>query len=148
MTYCVLGVKSISSQKCLFSKIHYLINTRLIVKAMILPYFDYGDLIYYSATQEFALKLQRLLQRITYVSSNKVLRITFCSNTNEYINTKDLYSKANIVPLKMRRELHFLKLMYKRVNTTTESCEYNYTDARCLPTRQHIGPTLSHQASI
>ena len=43
---------------------------------MIIPYFDYGDFIYYSATQELALKFQRLL--------NKALRIAFCYNTNEH----------------------------------------------------------------
>ena len=75
------AIKSVSSKIYLLSKIRYLINTSAaikIVKAMILPYLDYGDFLYFSTTQELLTKLQRLL--------NRALRLAICYNSDVYVS--------------------------------------------------------------
>ena len=71
---------------------------------MVLPYFDYGDLIYAAANMCLLDKLQRL--------QNKALRIIGYYNPLMSINQLHLNNKLPY--LVDRRQAHMLNCMYKR----------------------------------
>ena len=77
---------------------------------MILPYFDYEDMIYMGGSKTLLTKLQRL--------QNKALKI--CLNVENRHTTSDLHNQTKSVTLVTRRESH-LKLM-----TFNYSRETNY----------------------
>ena len=59
---------------------------------MILPYFDYGDVIYNSANKDGLDKLQRL--------QNRCLKI--CKNVNIRFNTEELHNLTKMPMLQVR----------------------------------------------
>ena len=87
-----------------------------VYKSMILPYFDYGDIIYNTASQELRDKLQRL--------QNRCLKI--CKRVNTRFNTKDLHSITNMPMLHVRREARQIK--------------HHHVDKRNIRTRAHDAP--------
>ena len=95
-----------------------------IYKTMIVPYLDYGDVIYNSANQEGLEKLQRL--------QNRCLKI--CMNFNARHNTKDLHVSTNTPMLKVRRECHINNFMFAKVQ------KGHLVDDRDIPTRAHDAP--------
>ena len=91
---------------------------------MILPYFDYGDVIYNSASQESLDKLQRL--------QNRCLKI--CKNLNVRHDTKDLHRITKMPMLTDRRKAHVNNFMFARTNNVT------LIDNRNIRTRAHDAP--------
>ena len=77
-----------------------------IYKTMVLPIFEYGGIYLSSCTETEQTKLQRL--------HNQALRIVY--KQDNYSNVYDLHSTARILPLKMRREMALLKIMFNRVH--------------------------------
>ena len=95
-----------------------------VYKSMILPYFDYGDVIYNSASQEGLDKLQRL--------QNRCLKICKCLNVR--FNTNALHSITKVPLLKKRREAHVNNFMHGRIGNDT------LRDNREIRTRAHDAP--------
>ena len=75
-----------------------------IIKTMILPYFDYGDIIYYNLSKKMSDKLQTLQIR--------ALKICIKSQINTPLAI--MYRSTNTVPLKKRRLAHVYNFIYKQ----------------------------------
>ena len=97
-----------------------------IYKSMILPYFDYGDVIYMSANQEGLDKLQRL--------QNRCLKI--CKNLNVRFEARELHVITKVPKLEFRREAHMNNFMHGRLN------RLDLVDQRDIRTRLHDAPTF------
>ena len=95
-----------------------------IYKSMILPYFDYGDVIYNVASQEGLDRLQRL--------QNRCLKI--CKNLNIRHDTNDLHRITKMPRLDLRRKAHINNFMYGRLKQVA------LVDARDIRTRAHDAP--------
>ena len=76
-----------------------------ICKSMVLPYFDYGDMVYGNASQDGLDRLQRL--------QNKCLKI--CMGFNRRHGTANLHSVTRTPQLKDRRLAHMNNFMYSRL---------------------------------
>ena len=98
-----------------------------IYKSMVLPYFDYGDVIYGNANQEGLEKLQRL--------QNKCLKI--CMGFNVRHGTANLHRVTKLPMLGVRRVAHVNNFMYTRLGNPS------YIDNRDIRTRAHDGPLFS-----
>ena len=95
-----------------------------IYKMMILPYFDYCDVIYQTACMSDLDKLQRL--------QNKCLKT--CLGLNRLHETKEVHSMAKCAYLGSRRKAHVHNFMYKRQSRA------RLMDVREINTRQHDAP--------
>ena len=119
---CLL--KTVSHKLFLLSKIRKFITKAAALRSynvMVLPYIDYGDIVYAGATTTSLNKLQRL--------QNRALRIIL----NDYNSgsTHIMHQNLRILPLNNRRCLHFLNFAFKRSN------QPRYVDNRDLLTRAH-----------
>ena len=95
-----------------------------IYKSMIIPYFDYGDVIYNCANQEGLEKLQRL--------QNKCLKI--CRGLNVRFNTRELHVTTKVPMLEDRRVAHINNFMHGRLE------RQHLIDHRDIRTRAHDAP--------
>ena len=91
---------------------------------MILPYFDYGDIIYGSANKDGLDKLQRL--------QNKGLKL--CMGYDRRHNTDDLHREAKCPKLESRRSAHVNNFMFNRIDRS------DLVDNRPIRTRAHDAP--------
>ena len=96
----------------------------LIYKTMLLPYFDYADIIFCKANQKDLGKLQTL--------QNKCLRI--CMGKERRFNTDRAHKLSNVPFLKDRRDAHVCNFMYKRKN------KVGLLNKREIRTRAHDAP--------
>ena len=120
-------ISKIMHKKIMLSKIMPFLNNDvalLIYKSMILPYFDYCDVIYNCANADGLEKLQRL--------QNKCLKI--CLNLHQLHNTINVHREAKCAYLEVRRKVHTCNFMYKR------QAKLNLLDLRDIHTRQHDAP--------
>ena len=78
----------------------------LIYKSMLLPYFDYADILFHKANVSETGKLQTL--------QNKCLRI--CLGKNRRFSTNACHKLAEVPFLNDRREAHVNNFMYVRKN--------------------------------
>ena len=92
-----------------------------IYKSMIVPYFDYGDVLYNQASQEGLDKLQRL--------QNKCLKI--CKGYNKRHSTGALHENTKVPLLSKRRIAHVNNFMYCRLGNPS------LIDSRDIRTRAH-----------
>ena len=96
---------------------------------MLLPYFDYGDVIFSKANERDLGKLHTL--------QNKCLKI--CIGENKRFST-DLAHKQTKVPfLRDRRNAHLLNFMYQRKS------DRSLLNTREIRTRAHDAPLFSVQ---
>ena len=95
-----------------------------VYKTMILPYFDYDDIIYGTAGKEGLDKLQRL--------QNKGLKL--CMNYDRRHSTDDLHRVTKCPKLDARRSAHLNNFMYGRI------ANKNLLDVRQIRTRAHDAP--------
>ena len=95
-----------------------------IYKSMILPYFDYGDVIYNTSNIEGLDKLQRL--------QNRCLKI--CKGFDIRFDTKELHTITKTPMLEMRRTAHINNFMYIRLK------RLHLVDDRNINTRAHDAP--------
>ena len=95
-----------------------------IYKSMIIPYMDYGDVIYNPANRDGLDKLQRL--------QNRCLKI--CMNYNARFSTKELHVVTNTPMLAKRRECHINNFMYGQAQKGA------LLDNRNINTRAHDAP--------
>ena len=91
---------------------------------MILPYFDYGDVLYGNANQDNLAKLQRL--------QNKCLKI--CKGFNVRFGTDELHVLTKVPKLEDRRLAHVNNFMYGRLKRP------QLIDVRDVRTRAHDAP--------
>ena len=118
-------IKTVSHKLNLLSKTRQLITQAASVRiynSMILPYMDYGDVVYQAATSDLLCKLQRL--------QNRDLRIITRYDDN-YQNTTAIHQSLRILPLSRRRYVHTNNFAYKR------SIQPKYVENRNLLTRAH-----------
>ena len=92
-----------------------------IYKIMILPYFDYGDIIYGCSGQDGLDKLQRV--------QNKCLKM--CKGFNIRFGTKELHT---VTKLEARRAAHINNFMFSRL------ADEGRVDRRDIRTRAHDAP--------
>ena len=95
-----------------------------IYRSMILPYFDYGDVVYGAAGAAGLEKLQRL--------QNRGLKI--CKDFDRRFNTERLHSITKCHKLKDRREAHLNIFMYGKLGCPA------LRDNRNIRTRAHDAP--------
>ena len=95
-----------------------------IYKSMILPYCDYGDVIYNAAGQEGLEKLQRLQKWCLKISMGFNIRY----------GTRALYTVTKMPRLEHRRSAHINNFMYNRLNRT------ELVDNRAIKTTAHDAP--------
>ena len=118
-------IKTVSHKLILLSKTRQFITQAASVRiynSMILPYMDYGDVVYQAATSDLLCKLQRL--------QNRALRIITKYDDN-YQSTTAIHQSLRILPLSRRRYVHTNNFAYKR------SIQPKYVDNRNLLTRAH-----------
>ena len=100
-------IKTISYKLFLLQKLRYYITCKAaiqIFKSLVLPYFDYGDIIYQGASIKTLDKLQSL--------QNRGLRICFGNRT--LLNTAEMHREAKLCMLYTRRTHHVYNFMYKQ----------------------------------
>ena len=118
-------LKIVSHKLWLLSKVRQFITKAAslrIYSSMILPYFDYGDIIYQTATIDKLSKLQRL--------QNRAQRIVTRYDV-DYKSTHEHQIELKILPLARRRHMHLLNCAFNR------SSQPRYVDNRDLLTRAH-----------
>jgi hypothetical protein len=103
-----------SVHKSLFPllKLKYLVPVSLkkhLISTLILPLFDYADVVYLNLSDELSLKLQRLL--------NACVRFIFNLKISDHIT--EYFNKLSWLKLCDRRQMHTLSLLYQILNTNT-----------------------------
>ena len=96
---------------------------------MLLPYLDMGNLFLSSQTLNDLGKLDVIL--------NTALRTVYNIRNPRDVHMLDLFSRANIFPLKYRREYFMLNLIHRLLNTG----QIDQVEAQRV-TRQNIAPVL------
>ena len=92
-------IKTVSYKLSLLSKLKIYITTEAAIqvyKSMIIPYFDYGDVIYHCSSKKLLDKLQKL--------QNRGLKICFGQGTN--LSLHEMHVRSNLVLLHNRRIQH------------------------------------------
>ena len=113
----------------MLAKIRNLIDQQTalyIYKSMIMPIFDYGDIIYEGGTKNKLLKLQRI--------QNRGLKI--CLSIKERIRTVTLHQQASVPQLSVRRCSNLKKYMFLQQNNP------KYRIDRHIVTRAHDAMVL------
>ena len=105
-------IKKVSHKLYVLSKVRKFLSINsaiLIYKTMILPYFDYGDIVYMFINKCELNKLERLQERC----------INICTRTygRDNINIRSTYK---LPTLEKRRNCHINNFMYKRKNNIEE----------------------------
>ena len=95
-----------------------------IYNSMILPYFDYNDILYNAADKDGLEKLQRV--------QNRCLKI--CMSLDMRHDTDDLYTLTGMPKLQTRRTAHINNFMHKRLNKP------ELLDNRDIRTRAYDAP--------
>ena len=98
-----------------------------IYKMMILPYFDYCDIIYSKACKNDLDKLQRL--------QNKCLKT--CMKLHRQCDTDHVHEQTKCAFLGPRRKAHLCNFMFSRQR------KVNLLDTRDINTRQHDAPSFT-----
>ena len=114
----------------MFSKIRRYLNIKsalAIYKSMIIPYFDYGDILFMSTNLPEIKKMNKL----------HIRGIRICLKTQGKIEEIELYKLANISNLSNRRIVHIRNFMYKNKN----KCDIK--PENCIITRENSGPTFN-----
>ena len=117
-------IKSVSHKLYLLNKIRpHLTESASInlYKAMILPYFDYADVIYDGASNTHLKQLQNI--------QNRALRL--CLKERQALSISDLHNKCKLGTLQNRRQAHLLNLIFYRTKLQ------DYIDTREIRTRAH-----------
>ena len=72
---------------------------------MILPYFDYADVIYDGATNTHLKKLQNI--------QNRVVSLRFCLKERQALSISDLHNKCKLGTLQNRRQALLILIFYR-----------------------------------
>ena len=122
-------IKKVIHKRILLCRIMPHVNKHValsIYKMMILPYFDYCDVVYSKACKHDLDKLQRL--------QNKCLKT--CFGLHKLHNTSDVHIQTKCAYLPSRQKAHLCNFMFYRQDRP------DLLDARDINTRQHDAPTF------
>ena len=111
--------KKISQRISFISRLRYIVPqhvTNLVFKSLVLPIFDYCDIVWCFTYEKHLKKLDILQKRAARV-------ITF-SNINE--NTEELIRTLNWLPTRKRFEFHTLCYIFKALNKLGSNVSSNY----------------------
>ena len=100
-------VRTVSHKIYLLSRVKKFLSSRsalLVYKTMILPFFDYDDVVYHNANANELEKLQRL--------QNRALKL--CLGLHRREDTEVVHRAAKVPLLENRRRSHVYNFMYKR----------------------------------
>ena len=128
--HIVSVIQQISHKMTLLAKLkNYLLDDTalLIYKTMILPYFEYVDVIFCMSNQKDLGKLQTL--------QNKCIRICMCKERR--FDTNRAHKQSNIPFLSDRRKAHVCNFMYKRMSKP------GLLNKREIRTRAHDAPLFN-----
>ena len=117
-------IRTLSHKAYQLAKIRRYINEETslkIYKTMIIPYLDYGDIIYDAAPLKQLEKLQKI--------QNRCLRT--CKASQSTPSTVELHARYKVGYLKTRRQAHLKNFMFKQQSNS------NLIDNRNIPTRTH-----------
>ena len=117
-------IKTVSYKLSLLSKLKVYISTEAAIqvyKSMVVPYFDYGDILYHCASVKLLDKLQKL--------QNRGLKICFGQGCELTIH--EMHVRSNLALLEHRRVQHVYTFMYK------QQTNLDIIDARDIRTRAH-----------
>ena len=114
----------------LLSRLRYTLNIdnmKIIYNAIILPIFDYGDILYGSAAAKYTDSLQK--------AQNRAFRFLLGVSPHEHISIKELHSRLGYKSLEFRRFCHLNTMVYKAINdlappylkSSFHFCQYNYS---------------------
>ena len=120
-------LNTVSHKAYILSKIRCFITTYSsirIFKSMILPYFDYADIVFAKANCADLDKLQRMQNRC----------IKTCLRVDKRTNTELIHSVAKTPKLEFRRITHIRNFMYKRL------CNTSLLDIKPINTRSRDAP--------
>ena len=124
-------LRNVQHKVSMLSKVKRYLTTDVAVqiyKSMLLPYFDYADVIFNKANATDLDKLQRL--------QNRCLRL--CLGHNRFYGTDEAHAEASVPFLKNRRKAHVLNFMYIRKDTKP-----NLLNRREIRTRAHDAPLFT-----
>ena len=125
-------INTISYKLYIFSKIRtYLTEQSAIIvyKTMVLPYFDYGDVVFMFSNKKLLSKLDRLHKR--------GLKISIKLSTN--FSDIQLFNYCNISNLENRRIVHLRNFLFNRKHL----CENNENEETMVCTRAKSGPVFN-----
>ena len=120
-------LKTVLHKLLLLSKLRVYLNNNVAVqiyKSMILPYFDYADVIYSNSNSGDLDKLQRV--------QNRCLKV--CTGLDRRYSTNRAHKLASVPFLKDRRAAHLLNFMFIRKSKP------NMLNIREIRTRAHDAP--------
>ena len=123
-------IKTVLFKVMMLAKLRKYLNDNvalLIYKSMLLPYFDYADVIFSNTSTGDLDKLQRL--------QNKCLRL--CNQRIRNVNTARLHKTTKVPFLKDRCRAHVLNFMYIRKSKP------GLLNVREIRTRAHDGPLFN-----
>ena len=123
-------MKKVSHKLYILSKIRQFLTVKsaiLIYKTMILPYFDYGDIVYMFSSINELNKLERLQERC----------INICTRTYGRDNINNIRATHRLPTLEKRRQCHVNNFMYKR-KTNIEIINENDIQTRSKASKKFI----------
>ena len=94
---------------------------------MIIPYFDYGDIIFMSSN----------IPELKRLGKYHIRGLRICQKTQGKIEEKDLYKECKISNLENRRTVHLRNFMFKNKKKCIESQE------NIIVTRENAGPKFN-----
>ena len=95
----------------LLSRLRYtlnLSNMKIVYNAIILPIFDYGDILYGNAATKYTNQLQKL--------QNRAFRILLGISPYEHVSVKEIHTRLGYKSLESRRCCHLNVMVYKVLN--------------------------------
>ena len=123
-------INKVSHKLYIISKIRQFLTVKsaiLIYKTMILPYFDYGDIIYMFSNKSELNKLERLQERC----------INICTRTYGRDNIDNIRATHKLPTLEKRRTCHINNFMYNR-NINIEEQNENNIQTRSKSSKKFI----------
>ena len=123
-------INKVSHKLYILSKIRQFLTVKtsiLIYKSMILPYFDYGDIIYMFASKSELSKLERMQERC----------INICTRTYGRDNIDNIRAEYRLPKLEKRRNCHINNFMYNR-NTNLEETDEDIMQTRSKSSKKFI----------
>ena len=123
-------MNKVSHKLYILSKIRQFLTVKsaiLIYKTMILPYFDYGDIVYMFSSKNELNKLERLQERC----------INICTRTYGRDNINNIRAAHKLPKLEKRRKCHINNFMYRR-NINVENTNDDEIQTRSKSAKKFI----------
>ena len=126
-------INNISFKLYMFSKVRRFINEKCAItvyKSMLMPFFDYCDIIYMYSGQKELNKLNR----------HHIRGMKICVGGGYRLDENELHIKCNLAELAIRRQVHLRNFMFKIKRNENN---LNSNDNVHVKTRLHDGPVFN-----